>query len=277
MSTLTDGANDEAVNTEPVAEATEAVANTEAAERPEWLNGWEVEDDMLSNPALGPIQSKEDLLKGYINAQKMIGADKIPVPGKYAEDTEWDGVFKKLGLPELDEYNLDAGLLENKDFFEAFKKEAHEARVLPNQAQKLYNWYNEYSKNALDTMQAGIEQRQIEAEETLKEEWGEEYEANLRSARLALKAIDDTNLNAYLDETGMGDNPVMIRALSKLGSRLVDDKILGEGSALTSGKEQSQAFVNDVMANANHPARDKAHPLHKQAVRELEEHYRNLY
>jgi hypothetical protein len=232
---------------------------------------------MLSNPALGPIQSKEDLLKGYINAQKMIGADKIPVPGKYAEDTEWDGVFKKLGLPELDEYNLDAGLLENKDFFEAFRKEAHEARVLPNQAQKLYNWYNEYSKNALDTMQAGIEQRQIEAEETLKEEWGEEYEANLRSARLALKAIDDTNLNAYLDETGMGDNPVMIRALSKLGSRLVDDKILGEGSALTSGKEQSQAFVNDVMANANHPARDKAHPLHKQAVRELEEHYRNLY
>ena len=51
----------------------------------------------------------EDLLKSYKHAQKLVGADKIPVPNKHATEEDWNEVFKRLGAPDKPEdykYNI---------------------------------------------------------------------------------------------------------------------------------------------------------------------------
>ena len=57
-------------------------------------------EDVKQDPSMQAIQTVDNLAKSYVNAQKMIGADKIIVPNKYAEENEWKDVFTKLGLPE---------------------------------------------------------------------------------------------------------------------------------------------------------------------------------
>ena len=64
-------------------------------------------EEVREDPSMQAIQSVDNLAKSYVNAQKMVGSDKIIVPNKYAEDNEWNDVFTKLGLPEkAEDYDL---------------------------------------------------------------------------------------------------------------------------------------------------------------------------
>ena len=56
-------------------------------------------DDLRDNPSLKSIQDVPGLAKSFIHAQKMVGADKIPVPTEHATKEDWDAVYSKLGRP----------------------------------------------------------------------------------------------------------------------------------------------------------------------------------
>ena len=43
------------------------------------------------------------LAKSYVNAQSMIGADKVAIPGKHATDEDWGEVYRRLGRPDTPE------------------------------------------------------------------------------------------------------------------------------------------------------------------------------
>ncbi len=81
----------------------------EATESSEAETSWKeaLPEDVREDPSMEAIQTVDNLAKSYVNAQKMIGADKIIVPNKYAEANEWKDVFTKLGLPEsVDKYEI---------------------------------------------------------------------------------------------------------------------------------------------------------------------------
>ena len=59
--------------------------------------------------ALQNFQDMDGFVKSYLHSQKLVGADKIPIPNKYATDEDWNAVYTKLGKPESPdgyEYNL---------------------------------------------------------------------------------------------------------------------------------------------------------------------------
>jgi len=57
-------------------------------------------EDLKNDPSLLTVKDVPGLAKSYIHAQKMIGADKIALPGKNASEEEWDAVYNRLGKPE---------------------------------------------------------------------------------------------------------------------------------------------------------------------------------
>ena len=275
MSTLTEGTETTAP-AEGVVETTESPVETQATPKPEWMD-WDPEDsDLLSSPALKVINSKDALLKSYIHSQRQIGADKIQIPGEYAAPEEWEKVWQKLGMPDLDSYSLNVAEDADDEFIQAFKEHAHKNGVLPKQAQQLYDWFSEYAGNVDAQHQEMQVARAQEELNKLREEKGKDWEPFIRSARLGLKAIGDDGFVEYLEESGLGDNPKVITAMAKLGEKLVEDKILGETSALGTTTEASQQFIDGVWSNPEHPAHHANHPLHKKAVRELQEHYANV-
>ena len=95
MSTLTE--TTEAVQ-EPVQESEPAQQEQPAETSNDWRSS--LPEDIREDPSLKPLQDINSLAKSYVHSQRMLGTDKVVVPGKYATPDEWRGFYHKVGLPE---------------------------------------------------------------------------------------------------------------------------------------------------------------------------------
>ena len=90
-----------------------------------------IPESFKEEKALDNFNNMEDFVKSYLHAQKLVGADKIPVPNKHSTEEDWHEVFKRLGAPETPEdykYNLkDVELDQNQ--VQEFNKEAHKLQI----------------------------------------------------------------------------------------------------------------------------------------------------
>ena len=66
-----------------------------------------IPEEIRGHKSLEHIQDVGALAKSYVNAQSMIGADKVAIPGKHATDEDWGEVYRRLGRPDTpDGYEL---------------------------------------------------------------------------------------------------------------------------------------------------------------------------
>ena len=82
-------------------EATPQTVLTET-EQPKELNFKDlIPENFREEKSLENFNNMEDFVKSYLHAQKLVGADKIPVPNKHATEEDWNEVFKRLGAPNI--------------------------------------------------------------------------------------------------------------------------------------------------------------------------------
>ena len=95
-----------------------------------------IPDEYRAEKSLENFKDMGDFVKSYLSAQKIVGADKIPVPNKFATEDDWKAVFNKLGAPEKPEdykYSFKDGEVD-KELISSFNQEAHRLGLLPQQA-----------------------------------------------------------------------------------------------------------------------------------------------
>jgi len=237
-------------------------------------------EDLRNDPNMGPITDLPGLAKSFIHAQKMVGSDKFSIPDKHATDDDWRSVFSKIGLPEKIadyEFKVPENSQFEDGFMTQFKEQAFSAGILPRQVEPLLKWYSEANNKALSDLQAQqASETQTELSQ-LKQEWGQAYDQNVNLAKQAAKATGMENVFDWLNETGLGDNPMMIKMLSKFGSLMKEDTIADSGaqSVHTPGDYQSQ--ITKITGDMAHPYYKADHPGHKTAVAEVSSLYENLY
>ena len=56
-------------------------------------------EDIRAEPSLKNFSDIGGLAKSYVHAQRLIGSDKVPIPGKSATEEDWDMVYSRLGRP----------------------------------------------------------------------------------------------------------------------------------------------------------------------------------
>ena len=130
-------------------EATPQTVLTET-EQPKELNFKDlIPENFREEKALDNFNNMEDFVKSYLHAQKLVGADKIPVPNKHATEEDWNEVFKKLGAPNSpNDYKYDFKDQEmDSEAVQEFNKTAHRLGLLPKQAEGLIKFYNEMNVN----------------------------------------------------------------------------------------------------------------------------------
>ena len=100
-------------------------------------------EDIRSESSLQNFTDAGQLAKSYIHAQRMVGADKMPVPTKNFTDDDWKETFTKLGVPASPDkydvnYNLQEGATDQpvKDFI----SHAHTLGLLPQQLQGVLDY-----------------------------------------------------------------------------------------------------------------------------------------
>ena len=102
-------------------------------------------DDLKNDPSVQLFKGKAlpDIVKSYVNAQRMVGADKVAIPaGKNDTPEAWNEFYKRLGRPDdPDGYQLPKpavfpeGLEANPDIEKGFKVISHNPGLTPKQTQ----------------------------------------------------------------------------------------------------------------------------------------------
>ena len=262
--------------TEAVVQNNEATPQTvlTETEQPKEVNFRDlIPENFREEKALDNFNNMEDFVKSYLHAQKLVGADKIPVPNKHATEEDWNEVFKRLGAPsdpndykyDLKDQEMDQGQVQE------FNKTAHRLGLLPKQAEGLIKFYNEMNVNNAASQEEAAAQAQMNVEAELKKEFGPQYNKRLDQAkRLAVNSLGQDFLeNTYLkDGSRLGDNLNVIKAFSDLADKLSEDPIIqGDGTSYMTAKDIEKEITELTQEGSAYW--DKNHINHQKAVDEV--------
>lgn len=143
-------------------------------------------------------------------------------------------------VPEAYEFQLPEGFELNKEVSAEFEAFAKELKLPQDKAQQAVDFAVKLQQQAL--------QAQVEAHAKQVADWRDEVEADKEIGGKALpenlsyaaKVIDDyaPELRTVLNETGLGNHPVLVKALVRIGKAISEDRLAG-------GAQQGQASAQD--------------------------------
>jgi len=189
-------------------------------------------------PAADPVKTEGEQPQPGAEGEKPQG-DK-PTEG----DKPDDGKDKKPeGAPEAYEFKAAEGVDLDTDALKDFEPVARELNLTNEQAQKLVDAYPK--------ILAGVQQRQADAWQATTEQWaadvkadkeigGDKLTGNLSAAQRALEQFGSPELKEYLNTTGLGNHPDLVKTFIKIGKAMSED-------GMVSGKETGQRSAAEVL------------------------------
>lgn len=181
-------------------------------------------------------------------------AGEQPKPGAEGENPQGDKPAegdkpdddkdkKPEGAPEAYEFKAAEGVELDTEALKDFEPVARELNLTNEQAQKLVDAYPK--------ILAGVQQRQADAWQKQTEGWaeavkadkeigGDKLESNLSAAQRALDQFGTPELKEYLNVTGMGNHPELVKAFVKIGKTMSED-------GMVSGKQSGQRSAAEVL------------------------------
>lgn len=234
-----------------------------------------VDDSIKGDPTLKAFVKDNkinyaNLMKSYINAQKLVGRDKVVLPNHKSSQEEWDNFYTKMGRPALDKYEIKASGDVDKDFLAQFKETAYKQGLLPKQAEELFNWYNTTLSSKHEEI-VGAQTKKIESEHfALKKEWGMGFDKEIDLAKRALRQFASEDEIKLFKEAGLTGDVRFIKLMNKIGKGLKEDSFSHE-SAGNFGitKQEAQSKINSMYADSKGAYMNKSHPGHKAALEEM--------
>ena len=273
---------------EPTAVETPTEAPVETPTEPpkpeEAPKSWrdELPDDLKELPSLKDYKDLPSLAKSHDSLQKHLG-NSFKKPADDAPKEEWDKFYNKLGRPETpDGYKYERpeipeGMTYNENLEKEFMSFAHERGMTQGQVKDILDYYNDIQSNAFVEQGAAIKQAQTEAETKLRKEWKNGYDNEVSQAIKAFQQFADKDDANYLDATGKGNDPVLIKVFNKVAKAMSESRDSSPFSAdddwLTpdTAKKESDAIRNDKEHPLHAAYFDANHKDHARAIKRMEE------
>ncbi len=236
-----------------------------------WRDG--LPDDLKMNASLLKFNDVGSLAKSYVNAQRMIGADKIALPNEHSTDDEWGEVYTKLGRPDTSqgyELSYDSGN-EDTNMIGAYSEAVHNLGLSQKQAQGMLDWYSTVEAEGQKVAGEASEHATEEGMQALKSEWGRAFEQKAASAQRAATALlgstDMFDEITLADGRKLGDHPDVVKMFATLAEQIAEDKIVGETTETAFTPDEAMRRIAEITA-PNSPYWDKHHPQHMIMVEE---------
>jgi len=272
--------NDNPVETQTTDVAQNTV-NTVLGSESDNQNDWRstLSEDLKNDPTLSNFKDVESLAKTVVHQQKLLGS-KIPLP---KTDEERNELYNKLGRPETaDKYEVtipnDMEHFMPKEDISQFKNVAHKIGLNNEQVNALMEFQVNATKNAIDNEGNVLNQEKEKSTETLKKEWGYDYDKNVRAAQRALNVYGDAELQQLLNETSAGNNPAVIKFLATIGKEVTEDMAQNTtNNRLATSPLDAKEEINNVMADTSHAYFNPSHPNHEIAVEKMRQLHEKVY
>lgn len=230
-------------------------------------------EELRNEPSLRTFTDPGALAKSYVNAQRMIGADKIALPGKSATPDEWREVYTRLGAPtDASGYEFEGDSPLQDAYMNSFREHALKAGLNSSQANEMMNFVRSTVDGMNEGMSQGAEEARYAAEQELRQEFGQAFEQRLELAQMAAQnLLGGTEMfdNIQLSDGRMlGDHPDIIRMFSNLASQIGEDNLAGETTELIMTPEEASRQIAE-MTRRDGPYFDRMHPEHETYVAEV--------
>lgn len=225
----------------------------------------------------------EDMGRSYQSLEKLLGREKVPVPASEDDEEGWQRWYTASGRPEQpDKYDLKrpelpSDLPYDEDTEKAFRTWAHVNGLNKKQAGNLYSGYVATQIERHAAYQTGQKQSRVKVETDMRREYGQQYEGAVSSARSAMAQYADPDFRQWLDETGQGNDPRLIRVFARIGKEM-------GGEARLKGAPQQQATpqdldkaITDYRGKYNEALFKKDHPDHDARVKEYNKLFEMRY
>lgn len=246
--------------------------------------------DLGQDPGLLPVNDIPSLAKSFINLQKQLGKEKVPLPSENASEQEIIDFYRKAGrLPDkMEEYKIDMpeGAEFSDGFFTQMKKAGFEAGINPLQMQKIMKTYADLNNQALQQHKESIENAIKENTESLRKEWGEAFEQKMSRIQNAVNeyahGTNEEQVFSFLEQEFNGkrlaENPDLIRLLDYLISNNYEDELLeGKKSPMNTNNELDEKIRQMSNSIQGNPLYDRNHPDHFSAVQERNRLFERRY
>lgn len=230
-----------------------------------------IPEDLRNHPSLSPIKDVSNLAQSYVNAQRLIGAEKVPLPAN-PTDEDLDRIADRLGRPKTaDDYNIAIdGNVITDDVAKSYKDIAHQLRLTPDQANGVLEYYKSAVLNSNELAQGQIEAQRTEIEGQLKKEWGQAYDQKIKDAGSVVSQFASPQILEMKLEDGtmVGNHPEFIKAFANIADlrrSVTSEDTISEGTtsyAMT--PQDAQAEADAIMRSPeytdkkNYVARQKA-------------------
>ena len=236
-------------------------------------------EDIRMEPSLRNFTDAAGLAKSYVQAQRMIGVDKIPIPGQSATDEEWNNVYERLGRPNApDQYDFNAVDGFEEGDLASFKQIAHDTGLNGKQAQRMAKSLAEKASAEIEAREAQATTLIGETKAELEREYGKALDQKMKMAKnAAVQLLGSTEpLDNIVLEDGrlLGDHPAIVKLFVQLADAMGEDSLEGEPQELIMTPQEANRKIMELMAKDT-PYWDKSHPQHDFYVKEalaLREH-----
>lgn len=196
-------------------------------------------DDASALKRLERIKSPADLFTSYTNLERKMSAGQRPAAPealpenatdeqKAAHEQQLKAYRADAGIPDTPEgylSNLDGLVIgdDDKEAIDGFLKEAHGQNLPPAAVATALKFYTAEAEKAQTAQVEADRAARAATEDTLRQEWGGEYRANVNSISNFLDTAPDGMKEQLLgarlaDGSLLGDNEAALRWLSKLAS-----------------------------------------------------------
>ncbi len=224
-------------------------------------------------------KSPADVVQAYAHAQRAIGADKIPLP----KDGVWDETARaKLGIPrsadgyELQRPQLPQGVAYDETLEKAALPVAHKLGLTPRQVQGLLEFYAGHQSQSFQSAMRGRIDDETNATAQLQQEWGPSYDTKVATASRAARYFGGQPLIDFLNQTGAGNNPELVRAFAKIGSMMSEDSLkIGKAHGFSITPDEARREAQKLMAKEAYTKRD--HPEHQAMVEQVQQLFERAY
>ena len=228
-------------------------------------------EDIRNEPSLNSIKHFGALAKSYVAAQKMVGANKIALPGEHATPEELNTFYKALGRPDsADKYSVeDIEIPKGFALDDAQVKEFREFAFNNGLNQKTFA-----AAVAFDLQRARKEAEEEKARSVaeynssmnkLEAAWGRKFEQNLAQCNAAM---NKWNLTEIFRSAGLLNNYQLITAMAEIGAAISESKLKGDNF---NTPQDPKAELDRILGDMNHPLYKKDHPAHEAAVKQVNE------
>lgn len=223
-------------------------------------------EEIRNEPCLDNMKNFATLAKSYVNSQKMIGKNKIALPGENASQEEIDAFYTALGRPEKaelykhDKVELPEGIGLDDAAVAEFRNFAFENGISQSVFEKALAFDVKRTQAAQAAAIAAHNKEYQETLDKLKAQYGENLPARIAQVD---KALTTFGIRDIFVDRGLTNNYQIFEALANIGASISESKLKAGDVPQTFRSPQQQideiyADPNGAIYNVDHPGHDKA-------------------